>query len=124
MSSSHELKRRFRGIERQEKIAKIRRTAAESEYRGYTDQREKAARLVLDNVCSLELAGIALGISPYSVHRAVEAIKNDRVVGRIGRPAALTPPLAEKLMSVISKANESNTSLSAEQIAAHVCHSS
>ena len=62
MSSSHELKRRFRGIERQEKIDKIRRTAAESEYRRYTDQREKAARHVLDNVRSPELAGVALGI--------------------------------------------------------------
>ncbi len=124
MSYLHEHKRRFRDIERQEKIEKIRRTAAESEYRGYTDQWEKAARLVLDNVCSPELAGVALGISLYSVHRAVEANKNDRVGGWIGRPAALIPPLAEKLKSVISKANESNTSLSAEQIAAHVCHSS
>jgi hypothetical protein len=124
MASLHERKRRFRGIEREQEIAKIQRTAAQSEYRGFADKREKAARLVLDDVCSPELAAAALGVSHSSVHRAVEAIKNYRVVGRNGLPAALTPTVTEKFKSVISEANECNCSLSAEQIAAHVCHCS
>ena len=81
---------------------------------------ERAARLVLSNVCSQRVAAKALRVSRWAVNRAVTAIQESRDVGVVGRPCALGPVARAELQLRIHASKDTAHPMTMAQIAEQV----